>query len=116
MAKRKSTRDFARAHESWIAREYRGRVSPSSGASAVDTGDVRTDIELMECKATGHQKAAKSISIKLSTIEKIADEAYAEGLEPAIPLRIYNPDSPLADPSGNVDLICRLVRDDVHRG
>lgn len=116
MAKRKSTRSFARMHEDWIAKQYRGKVSPSSGASSVDCGDVRTDSELMECKATGHQKPAKSISVKLDVVEKIADEAYSEGLIPALPLRIYNPDSPLSDMYGNIDLICRLVRDDIHRG
>lgn len=116
MAKRKSTRAFARIHEDWIARQYGGVVSPSSGAAVTDSGDVRTEVELMECKATGHNGPAKSISLKLSVMEKIADEAYSEGLEPAIPLRIYNPESPLSDGHGYVDMIVRLVRDDVHRG
>lgn len=60
-------------------------------------------------------KPAKSYSLKLSELEKIADEAWAEGLDPAIAIRIYNPDSVLADKDGNVDLIVRRVQDDVVR-
>lgn len=116
MARRKSTRSFAREHEEWIAKQYGGTVSPSSGASVVDPADVRTEEELFECKATGYKSPAKSISVKVDVVEKIADEAYSEGKTPALPLRIYNPDSLLADSKGYVDLICRLVRDDVHRG
>ena len=89
-------------------------MSPSSGASAKDAGDVRTSGELIECKQTGQMdKPAKSIRLILADFEKIADEAWSEGLAPAMALRLYAPGSVLADKDGNVDLIVRRVVDDV---
>ncbi len=104
------------AQERFIAGCYGGAVSPSSGASQKDAGDVRTEHQLIECKQTGQMhKPAKSHSLKLSELEKIADEAWAEGLDPAYAIRIYNPDSVLADKDGNIDLIVRRVQDDMVR-
>ena len=48
----------------------------------------------------------------LKEFEKIAEEAYAEGREPALALRYYEPTSILADVDGWVDLIVRTVGDD----
>lgn len=48
----------------------------------------------------------------LKEFEKIAKEAYAEGLDPALALRYFAPDSILADVNGFVDLIVRTVGDD----
>jgi hypothetical protein len=45
-------------------------------------------------------------------MEKIADEAWATGLEPALALRFYKPDSRLADSKGFIDLVVRRVADD----
>ena len=113
IAKPGSTKWLSRRQEERIAKIYGGVVSPSSGASAADPGDVRTDDQLFECKHTGtFDKPAKSISIKLSDLEKIADEAWAEGRDPVMALCIYNPDSVLSDHEGNVDVIVRLKRDD----
>ncbi len=101
------------AQERFIAGRYGGVVSPSSGASQKDAGDVRTGRELIECKQTGQMdKPAKSIRLILADFEKIADEAWAEGLSPAMALRMYAPGSVLADKDGNVDLIVRRVADD----
>ena len=100
-------------HETFIARWYGGNRSPSSGASAKDAGDVRTPTHLIECKQTGEMdKPKKSYSLKLSEMEKIVDEAYQEGLTPALAIRIYNPNSVLSDKDGNVDLIVRRVVDE----
>lgn len=97
-----------------MAKLYNGTVSPSSGAADADQGDVRTETELIECKLTGSfLKPAKSISVKLEDLEKIADEAWSEGRDPVMALCIYNPDSVLADGNGYVDLTLRLTKDDV---
>lgn len=80
-----------------------------------DQGDVRTSECLIECKHTGtFDKPAKSISIKLGDLEKIADEAWSEGKEPVLCLGIYAPDSVLADSEGEVNLTVRLMGDDWH--
>lgn len=116
MAKRGSTKALSVEHEDSTARAYRGVRSPSSGGATSDQGDVRTTHELIECKHRGtYDKPARSASIKLDDLEKIADEAWSELREPVIALRIYCPDSLLADKDGNVDLIVRLRDEDVRR-
>lgn len=71
---------------------------------------------LIECKQTGQMdKPAKSYSLKVSDLEKAWDEATSEGLDMAIAVRIYAPDSPLANHKGNIDLIVRRVMDDMER-
>ena len=113
VAKRGSSKDRSLAQEDFIARAYGGTRSPSSGGSSHDQGDVRTTDELFECKQTGTPiKGAKSISINLGVLEKAAEEAYSEGRMPAMALRITNPQSPLADSKGHIDLVVRLVRDE----
>lgn len=115
MAKSGSTKWFSERQEEKIARLYGGVRSPSSGAAVTDAGDVRMRHlgNLCECKHAGtFAKPAKSISLKLSDLEKIADEAWAEGLEPMMVLTMYAPDSVLADKDGEVSVSVRLVRDD----
>lgn len=105
-------------HESFIARSYGGRRSPSSGAAISDKGDVlvRSDGSLFECKASGSPGSPKRPKI-IKDLEKVATEAYEEGREPALALRFFNPDSILADKTtGYVDVVVRLVGDDVRRG
>lgn len=115
MAKRGTVKYDSIQHEEFVAKLYEGKRSPSSGAAVSDGGDVRSQEDLFECKQTGNaDKPAKSISIKLNVLEKIADEAWSEGREPAIALRIYNPDSDLADDDGNIDLVARLIWDDLN--
>lgn len=98
---------------------YRGRRSPSSGASDTDAGDVRvvSDETLFECKGKwGERVGAKPVrSTLVGQMEKVADEAWSEGREPAIALRFWLPDSPLADRFGWVDLAVRLLNDDARR-
>ena len=48
-------------------------------------------------------------------MEKMADEAYAEGKDPALALRYFCPDSPLASYDGWVDLTVRLTEQDGKR-
>jgi hypothetical protein len=98
--------------EDFIAKKVAGRRSPSSGASDKEDGDVRNDVFLIECKTTGEfDKPAKSISLRLSDLEKIRDEAYASDRIPVMALRIHNPNSPLADANGNIDIIANFLND-----
>lgn len=105
------------AHESYIARIYDGRRSRSSGAAHSDKGDVRanTSRTMFECKVTGEPGGVEKRSTLLTVMEKTADEAWSEGKDPAVCLRLYNPSSPLANPEGWVDLTVRLTADDCVR-
>lgn len=110
MAKRGTVKRGSVEHENFVAKKLGGRRSPSSGASAGDEGDVRTDTELIECKMTGSPaKPLKKKPTLLAQFEKIADEAYIDGREPALALRYFWPTSALADRDGWVDLIVRRV-------
>lgn len=116
MAKRGTRKYNSVKHEDFIAKTYDGVRSPSSGGAVSDQGDVRNDEYLYECKLTGTpEKPAKSISLKLNDLEKIADEAWSEGREPALALRIYNPESVLSDTYGYIDLVAYLVSHDSMR-
>ena len=100
MARKGTNKARSIEHEEFIAKCYEGKRSPSSGAADHD-----------ECKTTGDaEKPAKATL--LTRMEKIADEAWAAGLEPALALRFYKPDSRLADSKGFVDLVVRRVADD----
>lgn len=113
-------RQLAKQHEDYIAGIFGGIRSKTSGASPVDKGDVRIkgDQNLIECKMTGTPGTKpKRRATLVRQMEKIAVEAYEEGLDPAVALRYFDPDSPLADrATGYVDFIVRPVKDDVMRG
>ncbi len=111
MARRGTSKRLSVDHEEFIAREYDGVRSASSGGAAHDQGDVRCPASLIECKATMAQGKPKI----LKEFEKIAAEAYSEGKSPLMALRYYAPDSPIADIDGWVDLSVRLVGDDRER-
>ena len=119
MAKRGSSKDRSIRQEDFIAKRYGGVRSPSSGGAASDQGDVRTSEELIECKVRGEydpEKAyPKSISVSMADLAKITDEAWSEGLQPMMALRVISPDHPLADKDGHVDLIVRHIDDDLSR-
>lgn len=113
MAKPGSTKWLSIRQEEKVAKHYGGKRSPSSGAAIVDQGDVRTSDRLIECKHVGtFDKPAKSVSIKLADLEKIADEAWSEGKQPGMVLSLYAPDSVLADKDGEVNIAVRLMVDD----
>lgn len=105
----------SKAHENYIADIYSGLRSPSSGAADNDGGDVRAveDGTLFECKVAGTPTSPKRSTIT-KHMEKIADEAWMEGREPALALRYFDPTSPIAL-NGWVDLVVRLARDDAMR-
>lgn len=107
MAKRGSAKDRSVRQEEYIAQRFRGTRSPSSGAAVSDQGDVRNQTYLIECKVRGqYDKPAKSISISTDDLEKITNEAWSEGKEPMMALRIIaDPSHPLADKDGHIDLV-----------
>jgi hypothetical protein len=107
---------ISRTHEDYIAAVYKGRRSPSSGASVVDKGDVSSDLAstLFECKVTGEPGNPKTSTL-VRLMEKIADEAWETGKEPALALRFFCPDSLLASQDGWIDLTVRRTKDDVER-
>jgi hypothetical protein len=118
MAKRGTTKAYSIEQENFVASRYGGTRSPSSGAADNDNGDVRVraDSTLLECKYTGSPShPLKRKPTILSQFEKIHDEAAHEGRHPALALRFYSPDSPLADYKGWVDLVVRHLGDDVER-
>lgn len=112
MAKRGSTKKSSVDHENFIADLYGGKRSPSSGASAHDQGDVRTELDLIECKTTGRPGyEIKPLPGYMKQFAKIADEAWSEGRNPVLALRFYNPDSPLSQ-DGWIDVVVRLATND----
>jgi hypothetical protein len=118
MAKRGTRKAYSIEQEEAIARAYGGERSPSSGAADTDGGDVRCRSldTLFECKYSGSPgEPLKSKPKILTQMEGIADEAYAESRDPALALRYYCPNSPLADHKGWVDLVVRRLGDDVRR-
>jgi hypothetical protein len=124
MATRGSKKALSVEHEEYIAKVYEGIRSPSSGAAVTDSGDVKTKKELFECKLTGapgkvcdeHGEIDCKECLRTPTLvqhmEKVADEAYEVGKEPAVALRYYAPHSKLAGYGGWVDLTVRLTLDD----
>lgn len=115
MARHGTVKRLADNHETHIAALYDGIKSPSSGGAASDAGDVRTDTHLIECKLTGTPGVKpKRIPKMIQELEKIADEAHAEGRDPILCLRYYHPDSRLANRDGWLDLSVKLTTDDVN--
>jgi hypothetical protein len=104
-------------HENWVAKTYGGVRSRSSGASDTDKGDVRVKTleTIFECKATGIPGERSKRSTILTQLEKVSDEAWAEGKRAALCLRLFCPESPLAGVEGWVDLTVRPTRDDAER-
>ena len=78
------------AHENHIAQVLSGRRQPGSGAINADglKADVKTDIELIECKATNK----RSFSITLIILEKIIRQAAAACRHWAVAVRIGRTD------------------------
>lgn len=117
MAPRGSKKALSVEQEEFVAKRYGGKRSKSSGGADHDQGDVRvsSDSTLIECKGQfGERTGSKPVrSTLVSQMEKVADEAWSESKEPAIALRYYMPESPLADNYGYVDFMVRLLEDDV---
>ena len=103
-------------HEAFIARLYGGRRTKGSGSGVKEKGDVRieTQSEIVECKMSGQPGKPRRVTL-VKQLEKVAVEAYEEGMDPVLALRYYDPDSTLAKHDGYVDLVVRLAHDDARR-
>lgn len=107
-------KDISKKHEEYLAKAYKGQVSPSSGASIREKGDIRTPEYLIEAKCRGNiGKPVSSSLVKL--MEKIYQEAIEVEKEPVVALRFFSPESILADENGWVDLAVHMVRYDRFR-
>lgn len=117
MTIKKTNKELSTQQENEIAKWYKGRRSPSSGASDHDRGDVRYEFTIGpeydrgtavfkytgECKAT----RSKQITIRKETWDKIAEEAADQGRRPCMFLRFYDNTS-----GRKLDLVVREVSDD----
>lgn len=125
MAKRASSKWFSRLAENRCARAYNADVDPSSGAGVKTKGDSKQRVgtrraglrdQLFESKHRGtYEKSARSGTVNLAVLEKLADAAWAENREPVLHLSILDPHSPLSNEEGCVDVVVRLMEDDVRR-
>lgn len=116
MAKRGSNKALSVGQEDYIAKMYGGKRSPSSGGAENDQGDVRTPTELIEAKTTGGPgRVPKKKATIVRTFEKVFLEATSEGREAVLALRYFDPESPLADVRGWVDLAVRRMDQDAYR-
>ena len=116
MAPRGSKKALSVEHEEYVARQYEGRRSRSSGAAPTDLGDARNGEYLIECKGQFGERTGNNPvrSTLLTQFEKIADEAWAGDLTPIMALRFYKPESPCANNEGYVDLVVKLIADDIN--
>lgn len=112
MAKHGTSKALSILHEDKVAKDYNGKRSPSSGGADNDSGDVRTSVDLFECKMTGGPERTNRKPKLLQTLEKITEEAYSEGRKPVLALRYFDTESILSDTDGWIDLIVRPLGDD----
>jgi hypothetical protein len=115
VAKRGSTKFLSVQQEDFIARNYHGRRSPSSGGAVTDQGDVRTPDYLIECKMSGGPGKPVKTPKLVKDLEKVTEEAWSEGKTPLLALRYYDPDSILADRDGWIDLVVQRVADHLEK-
>jgi hypothetical protein len=107
-------KQLSREHEEYVAQQYEGHRSFSSGASIRDKYDVRSEFSFIECKLRGRPGTpAKSTLVR--QYDKIRENALEAGREPALALRFFIPDSLSADTNGWVDLAVRALADDADR-
>jgi hypothetical protein len=104
MATRGTSKHRSREQEEQIARYFGGVVSPSSGASDTDQGDVRTSESLIECKTTGSpgDERRPSLNEILGWLAEVAEQAWEEGKQPVVCVRVYAKGHPLAHPTTGV--------------
>ena len=84
--------------EARIAKYMRARLSPASGAMVGAKGDARTEDFLIECKST----VAETMKLDLGWLVKIATEARAKGLDPALTISFVTPEG---KPRGDRELV-----------
>ena len=78
---------FGASAEKRIAKLTSTRRTPASGARWSAKGDLKSDSELIEVKAT----AKKSYVLKLATLRKIEQEAAQQDREPSLVVEFSTP-------------------------
>jgi hypothetical protein len=106
MAHRGTKKELSVRHENHVAHVLGGKRSKSSGASVTDKGDVRANDLVIECKMTMGR-----LPTFIRQFEKVASEAYEEGLTPMMTLRYYDPVSIISDTNGWIDIAVMLLGD-----
>ena len=74
----------ARKHEAEVAADFGGQVTPMSGAGWISKQDVRTPIELIECKDT----AAGSYSVKRELVAELVRNGLLASLRPLLHVKL----------------------------
>ena len=74
--------------ERLTAKAHGGRVTPRSGAGWVSKGDVHTEDEVIECKATGKTQ----VTIKAEWLVKVFGEATRKLKRPVLALSLAGED------------------------
>lgn len=75
---------MADRQERKTAAAHGGRLTPRSGAGWVHKGDVSTEDEVIECKATGKTQ----ITLKASWLEKVFNEAVRKLKRPVLEIEL----------------------------
>jgi hypothetical protein len=109
MARRGTIKAFSVKQEDWLARLYGGKRSASSGAADNDQGDVRCKHILIEAKYSS------KVPAWVKEFQKVTFEAYAEGKDPVLAFRFFEPGHILANQDGHIDLVVRRAREDALR-
>jgi len=103
----RGTHKHGQKSERKTAKRLGGRTRPGSGSVEGCKGDIALPDYLVENKSTEH----KSISLKLSWLDKISREAREEGKEPALSIQFV-------DKAGNSEKHGRwvMIREDEFNG
>ena len=72
-----STRDFSDKQEKHIASVTGGKITPNSGGTKFDAGDVIAEPILIEAKTTMSEK--QSFSIKRDWLKKLREQTFSQG-------------------------------------
>lgn len=82
-----SNQRMSNKHEDEVAAEFGGQVTPMSGAGWVSKNDVRTERELIECKATTNL----SYSVRYHLIEELERNALLAGKRMVLHVKLQPP-------------------------
>lgn len=82
-----SNQRMSNKHEAEVAYAFGGDLTPMSGAGWIKKGDIHTDEELIECKAT--EKRSYSVSFKM--LKDLQHEAIVASRIPVLDIKFQPP-------------------------
>jgi len=85
------TKHFSKRQEKQVAKSLSGKVTPNSGATMFNKGDVLLEDFVIECKTKTSN--SQSISIKKEWLEKTKNESYLQGKDHYALVFDFGPDS-----------------------